>query len=281
MPRYLDLDPALLPGFSLVMLPDATESTNALAQQLLQQDAESRRSLGALSVVATGEQTAGRGRLDRSWVVPAGTAVSASFIVRPHADLSHKIPVESYHWITLLLALAAVQALEKLSGVKAGIKWPNDVLLGDQKICGILAQLVAEPDGNFSLVAGIGTNINLTADGLPVETATSLLVATGQEHDLNEYLRLLSLAFAQQLKGFLDVGGDPSKQQSSGMSMLENIREHMVTLGQQVSVHLPDGNITNGRAIDINKDGEILVQVADGSIENFAVGDVVHLRPQS
>ena len=280
MTHALRLDSAELPGFSRIYLPVETASTNADGRALLENpDALERRSLGLFSLIATGQQTAGKGRLDREWTAPADTSLSTSLMVRPHADAALRVPLESYHWATLVVALAAVQTIKEVAGVEANIKWPNDVMVGEKKICGVLANLVVEPDGKYSIVVGIGMNINLAADERPVPTATSLLIETEKRFELEQVLATLARRFETLMRDFFSRAADPEQPLQNGLSLLDTVRQHMSTLGQNVRVHLPEGNNHEGTAVDLSSDGEILVRLPDGVVQSYAVGDVVHLRP--
>src|SRR4051812_18958939 len=117
-----------------------------------------------LSAVATDNQLAGRGRLGRVWTAPPGGSLALSVLLRPD------LPPEALGWLPLLSGLAVVRTLRGL-GADASLKWPNDVLIGDRKVCGILAEML--PDGS-GVIVGIGVNLSLTEDELPVPTATSL-----------------------------------------------------------------------------------------------------------
>lgn len=267
------------PSFSRIILLDSIDSTNRYAvDQLLTQDALARRGWGELSLVSTADQTSGRGRLDRVWTAPRGSALCTSFVVRPHADAANRFLADQYHWVTQMVALAAVDALAE-RGIVASIKWPNDILVGERKICGVLSQLVAEPDGHFSIVSGIGMNANMSRDQLPVDTATSIECETGQQVELEPLLSSLAEGFASYFARFKAVHGDASAVDGEGQSLLERVREKMSTLGQRVMVMLPGGEKVYGIATDINDDGEIMVRDDLGAVRTYSVGDVVHLRP--
>lgn len=277
--RHFGSEPLNLPAYSQIFLLDAVGSTNEYAAALLSgQGDDVRTSLGFLSLVATGDQQQGKGRMNRVWSAPAGTSLSTSILVRPHVSEHGQMPVSAYHWATMLMSLAAVQTLEDLGVKDTSIKWPNDVLVGEKKICGILAQLVAEEPGIFSLVVGIGTNVTLESKDLPVETATSILLETGELYSLDTVLEKLATRFATLMTAFNRVQGDPTLPLDTQASLLDMVRSRMSTLGKEVNIHLPDGLIEEGRALDITDEGEILVQTANGP-KSYAVGDIVHLRP--
>ena len=163
-PSRLSDNPALMPDLTVEVLA-SSPSTNAVVAE--------RARAGAPDglVVVADHQTAGRGRLDRTWETPPGTAVTFSMLLRPQS------PTRAWPWLPLLAGYAVDKAL-KARGLDAGVKWPNDVLIGDKKVAGILVERVDTPDGPAAVV-GIGVNTGLTADELPVPTATSLAIETG------------------------------------------------------------------------------------------------------
>ena len=146
-----------------------------------------REQLGELSVFATDDQRAGHGRLDRAWVTPPGTALAATVVVRPHAGIGQGMAPENYHWLTLIMGLSVREVLREL-GVDCDLKWPNDLIAGGKKCCGVLAQLILEPAGtnpagtaatSMSVLVGAGINLNMLEEQLPTETATSTHVLLG------------------------------------------------------------------------------------------------------
>ena len=191
---------AMETGYSSVNLYDEVDSTTTRARELLMDGTDpEREQLGELSVYASLYQSAGRGRLARAWTAPPGACLAASIVVRPHAStdpLARELPEDSYHWLTLIAGLSVVD-IWRSYGVDAALKWPNDVIAQGAKGCGILAQLVPESgstEGQRSIIVGIGQNTNMSAEQLPVPTATSLSLCTGQVIDSSEVLtRLLSI----------------------------------------------------------------------------------------
>ncbi|MGO2149855.1 MAG: biotin--[acetyl-CoA-carboxylase] ligase [Microbacterium gubbeenense] len=226
-----------------------SESTNAELVAALQ-SGESWPHLGAL---VTRDQRSGRGRLDREWVAPAGTALAISVVLRVGT-----VPDERRGWIPLVAGAAMVDAIgAQLPG--AGVKWPNDVLVDGRKICGILAQ-VADFD---TIVVGSGVNTRMTAEQLPVETATSFAaqgVVVDEERLIADYLRRLG-----ELVDALGRG-----------SVRDIVAERCVTIGQRVTAHLPGSERITGRAMGLDELGHLLI---DGASRPIAVGDIVHLRP--
>lgn len=222
-------------------------STNALA-----------REAGILwHVVAADEQTAGRGRLGRSWSTPPGSALAVSVLVPATRDPA---------WLPLATGLAVLRAVEGVTGLDVSLKWPNDVLLpadADRKVCGILCELV--PEG---VVIGAGINVAQSRDELPVDTATSLALAGARDVDraslLTAYLTALADLHAH-------VSTDPASVRSQYVSRCS-------TVGMPVDVHLPDRTHLTGRATGVDAHGRLVVATTSGR-RAVAAGDVVHVRP--
>ncbi|MFD5215730.1 biotin--[acetyl-CoA-carboxylase] ligase [Microbacterium sp. NPDC058345] len=213
-----------------------------------------------LSVLLTDTQTAGRGRLDRSWVTPPGSALAASVLLR-------ELPsgARERGWIPLAAGVAMTDAVAaQLPGHRVGLKWPNDVLVDGRKICGILAE--ATPD---SVIVGAGVNTAMTAEQLPVPTATSF-AALGAPVDADT----LIADYLTRLAAIVAALGDGAV--ASGLHAAAVAR--CVTLGQPVRVHLPGGGEMVGTAARIDEDGRLVVD--DGQGEHaVSAGDVVHVRP--
>ena len=247
-----------------VQVTERTDSTNADVVAAVTADADL---WPHLSLLLTRDQRAGRGRLDRSWTAPPETALAVSVVVRVDA-----LPVAARGWIPLIAGAAmtrAVAAQLRGTGHSAGLKWPNDVLLDGAKVSGILAEAVgAHPD---IVVIGSGVNTTMTAVDLPVETATSF-AAVGVDVDedrlLADYLRALD----EQLSALAAAGGDAA---ASGVHA--EISTLCTTVGSDVRVALPDGSSLEGRAVRIDADGRLVVDV-DGDETAVAAGDVVHVR---
>ncbi|MFV0307311.1 MAG: biotin--[acetyl-CoA-carboxylase] ligase [Desertimonas sp.] len=192
------------------------------------------------SVRATGHQTAGRGRMDRRWDTPPDTNLMVSI-------LSHRVPEHAID-LTRRMALAACAAVAEVAGVSAALKWPNDILVGDAKLAGILAQRHARGP----VVAGMGLNIGWAPDGaarlgddvVPADVLEALLVA---------YDRLPA-------------------------DLTEVYRDHLTTLGKAVRVHLPAGEVFEGRAVAVEPDGRLVVVDDCALTRRFDAADVIHLR---
>lgn len=212
------------------------------------------------STVVTLDQRAGHGRLGRSWSCPPGGALAASVVVRLKDPAGAAL-------LPLVAGTAMAAALREL-GVPAAVKWPNDVLVGGAKICGILC-LLAAPG---TVIVGSGINLRLT----PEETAHLGLhgaraTAVNLEGCTASPDTVLSAYLAQLRHGVEILERDPADAVAAARTCCE-------TLGTRVRIELPDGGSVIGRAVDLRDDGAIFVR-ADGEIRAFVAGDVTHLRP--
>lgn len=257
------LDPEVLAPLGVVVL-GPTESTNAVVAD------RARGGAPEGLVVATEHQTAGRGRLDRTWETPAGSALTFSVLLRP------TVPPAAWPWLPLLTGYAVAKALAA-AGFGARLKWPNDVLLGDRKVAGILVERV-EGEGGPAAVVGIGLNVLLTEDQLPVPTATSLLVeSAGLGHPVPTRTALLA-TLVETLTEAYDAW-----QAGIGDGSTERLRESYArvcsTLGLDVEVAMPDGSPLAGRATGLDEHGRLVVAPVAGPEVAVGAGDVVHVRP--
>lgn len=214
-------------------------------------------------VLATDFQTAGKGRMDRSWEASPGSSVMVSVLLRPSFTESSGIG-----WLSLMTALAISQAISAL-GQEAKIKWPNDVLIQDKKVSGILAEVATDLS---CVVIGFGINVNQTATELPVETATSLLVETGGSIDRDQ---LLAAVIQNLKKLYFELSASGGDAEASGLR--EAILRSSATIGQQVTVEFPDGKKAFGLAKQIDSTGRLVVETSSETL-TVSAGDVLHLR---
>ncbi|BFV58938.1 biotin--[acetyl-CoA-carboxylase] ligase [Kitasatospora sp. CMC57] len=221
------------------------------------------------AVLVAEEQTAGRGRLERQWSAPARSGLFLSLLLRPK-----DVPMERYGWLPILVGVAVSATLNRVAGVDTGLKWPNDLQVtvgGDErKLGGILTEL-----SEGAVVVGLGVNVSLREDELPVPTATSLLLAGAEVTDRDTLLRALLREFAELYGEWVTAAGDP---QASGL--LPAYTARCTTLGRSVKVQLPGDRELLGEAVAIDGDGRLVVRTTDGSRHPVAAGDVVHVRPQ-
>ena len=217
-------------------------------------------------VLAAEEQTAGRGRLGRSWASVPGGSLTFSVLLRPAT-----VPVAGRGWLPLLTGVAVATAVRAVTGAGASVKWPNDVLLGDGKLAGILAEQT--PDA-AAVVIGTGLNV-ATPDGAAARgglPATSL-AAAGVTVARDELL----LAILDELERWYTAFRAEADPERSGL--LAAYRAVSATLGQRVRVELPGGRELRGRARDVDAEGRLLVmEPGGGSVVPVSAGDVVHLR---
>ncbi|MFD1715553.1 biotin--[acetyl-CoA-carboxylase] ligase [Amnibacterium flavum] len=215
------------------------------------------------SVIATDTQTAGRGRLGRVWTAPAGTSLAASVLVRPD------MPVAAFGWLPLIAGAAMTRALRAL-GADAELKWPNDVLIGGRKVCGILSELLPDLTG---AVVGAGVNISISADDLPVDTATSLIVE-GVDADIDSVLGGFLEDFLAGVASLAAAGGD-----ADAGGIRSDVAATCGTIGRAVRVIMPDGEEVLGEATGIDSSGRLEVARGDARIPlAVSAGDVTHLR---
>jgi BirA family transcriptional regulator, biotin operon repressor / biotin---[acetyl-CoA-carboxylase] ligase len=208
------------------------------------------------------EQTAGRGRQGRSWSAPPGSSLLVSVLLRRPAAVAAGIPFAA--------GLAIVDALAATSGVTAGLKWPNDVLVGRRKLAGILSEVApgSSPAGEVAVALGLG--VNLTVDSFPAGAdAVSLHTLVADPPHAEVLLRAWSTALAPHLAA-LERSGVPA--------IAAAWRANAVGLGEPVTVHTPSGSF-EGIAMDIADDGALLVQ-SDGEVRRVLAGDV-HLGRQA
>jgi BirA family biotin operon repressor/biotin-[acetyl-CoA-carboxylase] ligase len=213
---------------------------------------EARAGAATGTVVAADHQSAGRGRLGRAWVAPAGASLLTSVLLRP------ELPVERWHALVTTAGLAMAEAVEAATGVVAGLKWPNDLLVGERKLAGVLAEAAGE-----ALVIGIGVNVEWhDVPAELTEIATACNIEGGRAVDRRALLDEFLLRLAARL-GDLD---DARRAYEA----------RLVTIGRTVRVERPRGDLV-GVARGVDDAGHLLLDV-DGHHETITVGDVVHLR---
>src|SRR5262245_28621778 len=208
-------------------------------------------SLSEGAIVVADHQTAGRGRLGRTWEAPPGKALLFSTLLRPPAE-------RSIAEISLVAGVAVADALERMLGLSVQLKWPNDVMLRRRKVAGCLAEA---RDG--IVVLGIGVNVNQTSDELP-PNAGSLLTLTGREWDRDALLSML----------LDDLGGRYTDWRSGGLDAIyDGLGSRDFLRGRRVSV-----NGTSGVATMIDRQGRLAIQVSHGEVVTVDSGEVTYDR---
>lgn len=222
---------------------------------------------GEGAVLVAEEQTAGRGRLERSWTAPARSGLFFSVVLRPDA------PAERWGWLPLLAGVSTAAALARTAGVDTALKWPNDLLADvggeERKLGGILAERASED----AVVVGIGLNVSLRADELPVPSAGSLALAGATGTDRDPLLRSL-------LRGLEDWYGRWNAQRGDPLDsrLLEAYAAGCATLGRTVRAELPGGDEVTGEAVAIDGDGRLVLATGQGVQRPIGAADIVHLR---
>ena len=215
-------------------------------------------------IVVAEHQRAGRGRADRRWITPPRSGLTFSVLLRPPAGTRAR-----WGWLPLLGGVAVARAVHRTAGVDAVLKWPNDVLVGERKLAGVLAEVT---DADVAVVLGVGLNVSLRADELPVATATSLALVGSQVVDRDTVLRAVLRELARLYLPWAAAEGDADKS-----GLLTTYREMCTTLGRDVSALLPSGATVTGRAIGVDDAGHLVVDTAGGRAK-LSAGDVVHVR---
>jgi BirA family biotin operon repressor/biotin-[acetyl-CoA-carboxylase] ligase len=266
--RYSDLDRPPLsaaalnralvhPGslWSGVTVVESTGSTNADLAEAAKEGAEE----GTVLVAET--QLSGRGRLGRVWSAPPRSGLMVSILLKPD------VPPTAQGWLPLLYAVAAASAVRRLAEVDVRLKWPNDLLIGERKLAGVLAERT--DDG---VVIGMGLNVTLRTDELPVETATSLGIEEAACLDRDPLLRAVLREVESHYRDWVAAGGD-----AEAAGLRAAYQASSATIGRQVRVELPGGQALTGTATGIDHAGHLQV---DSGHERYTLsaGDVVHVR---
>ncbi|MBY8883985.1 biotin--[acetyl-CoA-carboxylase] ligase [Streptomyces sp. PTM05] len=271
---------ALLTDDSLWTSLDVVENTGSTNSDLA---ARAREGAAGGAVLVAEEQSAARGRLDRRWSAPARSGLFFSVLLRPTG-----VPVERWGWLPLLAGVATAAAVSRTAGVDTGLKWPNDLLVtvpedsdklrpgetppgSERKAAGILA----ERAGDDGIVLGIGLNVTLTEDELPVPTAASLALAGAKTTDRDPLLRAVLRSLGEWYGSWRAAEGD-----AHACRLQETYAAGCSTLGRTVRVELPGGQDLVGEAVAIDGDGRLVVDTGERR-ETVAAGDVVHVRATS
>jgi len=282
----LPLTEAVLPRVEWL---SSSPSTNAGMRELLQREGDA---VPHGAVLATADQTAGRGRLGRGWVTPPGTAIAMSVLIRDFG--TPELPVS---WLPLIAGSAVTATLQPRfgDGLRVGVKWPNDVHLRDEadaeagrpgrKLCGILCEM-ASPN---AVVVGMGVNLLIPEEELPTERATSVLAAGGDVGGAE----LVGVGPSGEAPGDA-AGRELADQVMSGIggellrlaalaavdpgAVRARVLRHSVTLGAEVRVHLPGEEPVDGRAVGLSEDGSLIVDLPTGGQLTVSAADIEHLR---
>lgn len=236
---------------------EETDTTNNRARELALEGAPEG------TLVVAEKQTAGRGRRGKVWESPLGTGIWMSLVLRPQI-----MPAEA-SVLTLLCGLATAEAIEGETGLSAGIKWPNDILINGKKVVGILTEMDCEMSQVHFVIPGIGINVN-TASFPPeiAEIATSLYLECGKTVSRRRLVHKVMERLEEHYETFLRTG--------SFTAMLEDYRKHCITLGKEV--HVLGREPFFAEALDITPEGELLVRRADNGKEEVVFSGEVSIR---
>ena len=215
------------------------------------------------TVVVADHQSAGRGRLGRTWEAPVGASLLMSILLRP--EIAPDITIASVHLLTMAAGLAMVDAVEAVAGFAPILKWPNDLLVGDRKLCGMLTESEISDGSLRCVVVGIGVNVQWSDFPAElVETATACNLVAGRDISRDELLDEFLARYSLLLN---DLN-----------SVLSNYRERLGTLNTRVRIELA-GEAFEGTAEGVTDDGSLEVRTDGGALRFITAGDVVHLRP--
>ncbi len=233
-----------------------TGSTNA--------DVAAAARAGAVTglVVVAEHQSAGRGRLDRSWVSPPRAGLTFSMLFRPPP------PAGRWSLLPLLVATATAQALVEQTGVDVRLKWPNDLIVGDRKLAGVLAEVAGD-----AVVVGLGLNVSTRPAELPRPDATALALEAEEPVDRLPVLRAVLRRVGTAYEQWVAAG-------TAAAAVLPAYRTWCATLGRTVTATRPDGSTAHGVAIAVDDTGRLVLDTAAGS-EVLSAGDVVHISAVS
>ncbi|HEY6276383.1 MAG TPA: biotin--[acetyl-CoA-carboxylase] ligase [Streptosporangiaceae bacterium] len=244
-----------------IRLAAETGSTNA---DLL---AEAAAGAAEGLVLTAGAQSAGRGRLGRRWISPPGAALTFSVLLRPRG-----VPAARLGWLPLLAGVAVAAAVTDAAALDTRLKWPNDVLAGEAKLAGILAE-----SGGGAIVAGAGINVFQRRDELPPTATSLLLAAPGAAPAAGARERLLAAVLGHFERWYLAWRDQASPGDAGACGLRREYLRRSATVGRQVTVTLPGGRSLAGQAAGIDPAGQLQVRTATGLVP-VSAGDVMHVR---
>jgi len=238
-----------------VMVFNSLDSTNRHAMMLAAESA------GDGTVVIADTQTGGRGRFGRAWASPPGVNLYMSLIL--HSDMAPRFA----GIFSLLGAVAVVNAVRRVSGVDAVIKWPNDVLIGGQKLAGVLVESNISNSRINHLVLGIGLNLNIIVSDMPAEireTATSLLEICGRVTDRAG----MAAALIDEIDSMIDLS-----ERAGTAAVLDEWRRHSITMDREIAVSDRCGSFS-AHAVDVDDTGGLILRLSDGTFRTATSGEV-------
>ncbi|WP_046321007.1 biotin--[acetyl-CoA-carboxylase] ligase [Mycobacterium sp. UM_Kg1] len=240
---------------------DVVAETGSTNSDLLARAAAGEDIDGA--VLLAEHQTAGRGRHGRQWGAPARSQLALSVGVA--ADT---VPTSGWGWLTLATGVAVADAIADVSGLQVGLKWPNDIIVGEGKLAGILAEVAAPRQ---LIVVGLGLNVTMTEQEAPDPAAVSLAMLGAPVVDRNIWAEKVLRHLADRIAAWRRAGGADD-------ALVADYRRHSCTLGVRVRADIPGGQRVEGLAEGIDGTGRLVINTGDGSV-TVSAGDVTRLRP--
>lgn len=240
-----------------IMMFDRVDSTNRIALEMASQGLP-----GGIVILAEAQEK-GKGRLGREWFSPEGMNLYFSLLLRPYQ------PARDFPLYSLATSVALIEAIQRTTGLAVQIKWPNDVVLEDKKLAGILLESEVRGEQSPPLVVGVGVNVNIGLTDFPPElqkTAASLRIALGRPVDRADLLIEIFNQLVEQYRLVDDKA-----------LLIQGVRRHCQTLGRRVRVQTARQEF-EGWAEDLQEDGALLIRMGDGNQRRILVGDVTHLR---
>lgn len=236
---------------------DTVASTNDIAKEIAKKNREEK------IVVLAEKQTSGKGRLGRRWISPKG-GVWLSLILRP------KLSLEDASKLTFIMSLSVAETIRNMFGLTAEVKWPNDILIKNRKICGILAEANSEDQTLESIVVGVGINANVDLGAFPASLRsglTSLRRELGHEIKRRDLVQRLLQTFERNYQRM---------QRGLWKALLQKWKSQAPFLGRQVQVKIFN-EIFSGVAHDIGEDGALIVKLESGKLKRVVAGDMTLL----
>ncbi|ADP76918.1 biotin/acetyl-CoA-carboxylase ligase [Methanothermus fervidus DSM 2088] len=238
---------------------DIVDSTNLTAKKLAEKGEEEG------TIVLAQVQTRGRGRENKEWISPKG-GIWTSIILKPD------IPAVNAPQITLMTAVAVAKTLKKLfKNLDVGIKWPNDVLIGNKKVCGILTESYSRNESLEYVIVGVGIDINVDINSFPIELqegATSIKEELGKEVPLVDVLCEFLYEFEKVYEKF---------KAGKFQEILKEWRALSKTIGSYVEIRKKFGKRIRGEAVGVTKDGALILELDDGRLKKIFSGACIHL----
>ncbi|MCP4723694.1 MAG: biotin--[acetyl-CoA-carboxylase] ligase [bacterium] len=215
-------------------------------------------------ILTAEEQTGGKGRMQRSWHSPSGKGIWISTAFPPVDSTAN------FGHYNFMCSLVISSAIEEITGIKADLKWPNDILIGGKKVCGILSESISCADGKYIIITGMGLNVNIKNTEFPVgirNLATSLLIEAGKNIDRQKLL----LEIISNLNEYYDLWQDKGIE-----PIYFQWISQCTTIGKSVEIKTEKQYIS-GTAINVNKDGSLLLEEKTGKTHRIYAGDLEYI----